>query len=180
MASELRQKKLKKLFNLMDADGSGVLTKADLELSFESTVALKGYKPGSSEYQAAFDKMVTNSWNELAKMDANGDGKVTWDEFLAFYDKSSNDPTVSQLITGGGEVLFSMVDADGNGQISLAEFKKMNSVWQSNEAKAEEIFAKLDKKGNGVLSKEDFLATCKDFFFSDDPESPANSLLGAL
>ncbi|MEQ8755682.1 MAG: EF-hand domain-containing protein [Coleofasciculus sp. G1-WW12-02] len=180
MISELRKKKLTKVFNTLDSDGSGVITKADLEKSFESTVAIRGYKPGTSEYQSAYDQSVTQQWNDLATMDSNNDGEVTLEEFIAYYDKPASDPTLNQLIAAGGEVLFSMGDADGSGQIGLSEFKQMNAAWQSDEGQAEATFTQLDQNGDGSISKEEFLAHCKDFFFSDDPKAPGNLILGPV
>ncbi|NEO42106.1 MAG: hypothetical protein F6J90_39615 [Moorea sp. SIOASIH] len=180
MISEFRKKKLAKVFNSMDSNGNGVLSKADLEKSFESTIAIQGHKPGSPEYQSGYDKMVTEPWNDLAKMDSNNDGKITWDEFIAFYDKPESDPGLNQLIAGGGELLFLMVDAHGKGQISLPEFTAMNLVWQSDQAQADKTFAALDTNGDGSISKEEFLAHVKTFFFSDDPNAPGNLILGPV
>ena len=180
MVSELRRKKLTKAFNALDHDGSGVITQQDLELSAQSTAQVRGYKAGSPEYQSIYDKSVTKPWNDLAKMDGDGDGKVTLDEFIAYYDKPANDPTLSELITSGGETLFNVGDTDGDGEISLENFKKMNLVWQSDEAQAEQTFAKLDTNGDGSINKEEFLAHVKDFFFSDDPASPGNLILGPV
>lgn len=56
----------------------------------------------------------------------------------------------------------------------------MNLAWQSDEAQAAVTFAKLDTSGNGSINKEEFLAHVKDFFFSDDPESPGNLILGPV
>jgi len=180
MVSELRRKKLTKVFNTLDHDGSGVLTKADLELSAEATAKIRGYQSGSSEYASIYDKTVTKQWDDLGKMDSDGDGKVTLDEFIAYYDKPASDPTVNELIALGGETLFEMGDSDGDGEIGLPEFKKMNLAWQSDEAQAEQTFTKLDQNGDGSLSKEEFLAHVKDYFFSDDPQSPGNLILGPV
>jgi juvenile hormone diol kinase len=180
MISELRRKKLTKVFNTLDHDGKSVITKEDLELSAQSTAQVRGYEAGSPEYQSIYDKSVTKQWNDLTKMDGDGDGKVTLDEFIAYYDKPANDPTLSELITSGGEVLFDVGDSDGDGEISLENFKKMNLAWQSDEAQAAVTFAKLDTSGNGSINKEEFLAHVKDFFFSDDPESPGNLILGPV
>jgi Ca2+-binding EF-hand superfamily protein len=180
MVSELRRKKLTKVFNTLDHDGSGVITKQDLELSAQSTAQARGYEAGSAEYQSIYDKSVTKQWNDLTKMDGDGDGKVTLDEFIAYYDKPADDPTLSELITSGGEVLFDVGDSDGDGEISFENFKTMNLLWQSDEAQAEETFRKLDLNGNGSISKQEFLAHVKDFFFSDDPESPGNLILGPV
>jgi Ca2+-binding EF-hand superfamily protein len=180
MVSELRRKKLTKSFNSLDHDGSGVITKQDLEISAQSTAQCRGYQTGSPEYQSIYQNMVTTPWNDLVKMDGDGDGKVTLDEYIAYYDEAASDPTINQMITKGGEALFNIGDSDGDGEISLENFKKMNLVWQTDEAQAEQTFRKLDTNGSGSINKEEFLAHVKDFFFSDDPESPGNLILGPV
>jgi Ca2+-binding EF-hand superfamily protein len=180
MVSELRRKKLTKSFNSLDHDGSGVISQEDLAQSAEATAQVRGYKSGSPEYQSLYEKMVTSPWQDLVKMDADGDGKVTLDEYIAYFDKPASDPTVNRFITNGGEALFNAGDSDSDGEISLENFKKMNLAWQPDEAQAEQTFGKLDTNGDGAISKEEFLGHVKDFFFSDDPESPGNLILGPV
>jgi len=57
---------------------------------------------------------------------------------------------------GGGdpEAAFKKLDKDGDGSLSLEEFK----AGAKDPAKAEEQFKKLDKDGNGKLSLEEFKA----------------------
>ncbi|KAL1535622.1 hypothetical protein AAHA92_28382 [Salvia divinorum] len=48
---------------------------------------------------------------------------------------------------------FAKLDVDGDGKISLAEFKKTVSLWLCADA----VFEKLDKNGDGCLDFEEFL-----------------------
>jgi EF-hand domain pair len=53
--------------------------------------------------------------------------------------------------------VFTKLDADANGSVSLEEFKKSHRA-QKNPAKAEEIFKKIDADSNGGISLEEFKA----------------------
>jgi Ca2+-binding EF-hand superfamily protein len=55
------------------------------------------------------------------------------------------------------EERFKKLDTDGDGSISLEEFKA-GPAGKKDPAKAEEIFKKKDKNGDGKLSLEEFSA----------------------
>ena len=55
------------------------------------------------------------------------------------------------------EKVFKKLDTDGDGSISLEEFKA-SPRGQKDPAKAEEFFKKKDKDGDGKLSLEEFKA----------------------
>jgi hypothetical protein len=55
------------------------------------------------------------------------------------------------------EKVFNKLDSDGNGAVSLEEFKASPRA-QKNPAKAEEIFKKIDADGNGGINLEEFKA----------------------
>ena len=51
--------------------------------------------------------------------------------------------------------LFKQIDADGDGQISKAEFENALGAGGTNIAKADDVFNKLDKDGNGSVSLDE-------------------------
>lgn len=53
--------------------------------------------------------------------------------------------------------MFKKLDKDGNGTVSLAEFKA-SPRGQKDEAKAEEVFKKIDADHNGEATPEEFKA----------------------
>ncbi len=88
-----------------------------------------------AESQAQADKMWT-------KLDANGDGVINAD------DKAAHKAMRAERRAEK----FAKKDADGNGEISLAEMEA------SKKARLAERFAKLDADGSGGLSQEELKA----------------------
>ncbi|EGJ32782.1 MULTISPECIES: EF-hand domain-containing protein [Moorena] len=199
--TELQKRKLKKLFDLYDVDGSGVITEADYEKMAQSQAKVQGYQPGSLEYNIICSQFKT-LWKNLQKeVDINDDGEVTLEEFLEHkakqlsfkeqyrplwlerqsgiktsqsYERSYEEDVIAKLTN----LIFERLDVDGNGEISRQEYKQGFLSHFSDGNLTDEIFSKLDLNGDGHLSKEEVLQHVHDFFYSDDPEAPGNWILG--
>lgn len=201
MLTELQKRKLKKLFDLYDVDGSGFISEADYEKMAQSQAEIQGYQPGSFEYNIIRSQFRT-LWNDLQKeVDINNDGQVTLEEFLEHkakqlsskdfyrpfwlerqsglqiaqsYERSHEEDAIAKLTN----LIFERLDADGSGEISREEYKQGFLAHLSDSSLSDEIFSKLDSNGDGHLSKEEILHHVHDFFYSDDPEAPGNWILG--
>lgn len=199
MLTELKKRKLKKLFDLYDVDCSGFITEADYQKMAQSQAEVMGYQTGSLQYNIICSQFKT-LWKDLQKeIDINNDGEITLEEFLEYKDKQLNAKEgyrplwleqsgmeTAQSYEQSGEdaiikltnLIFERLDADGSGKISCEEYKQ-GFVVQQDESLSEEIFSKLDTNGDGNLSKEEVLKHVHDFFYSDDPDAPGNWLLGS-
>ena len=81
--------------------------------------------------------------------------------------------------------LMGMLDGDGSGGISKAEFENKLGAGGTNTANADKVFGKLDTDGDGSVSLKELAAAFtrpKDKDKTDDPSKAANSdpLLQAL
>ncbi len=87
-------------------------------------------------------------WNAeqiFKKLDTNGDGVLSLEEFLAGPMAKRNPEEAKKI--------YQKMDAKGDGKVTLEEFK----AFRPNRS-PEEIFKKLDTNGDSVLSLEEFLA----------------------
>jgi hypothetical protein len=88
-----------------------------------------------------------------AKMDTNGDGKVTLAEAQAAgkqrferMDKNKNGVVSKDEIPGRGERFLAKADANKDGQLTLAEAQAHTQAW----------FQKKDANKDGVLTGDEF------------------------
>lgn len=202
MLTDLQKRKLKKLFDLYDVDGSGCITEADYERMADSQAQIQGYPSSSLEYniiQAQFRTL----WSDLQKeMDIDNDGQVSLEEFLDYkakqlsfkegyrplwleiqsgaetaqsYQQSYDEDVITKLTN----LIFERLDVDQSGDISSEEYKQGFLTHLSDEALKNEVFTKLDLNGDGHLSKEEIIQHVHDFFYSNDPDAPGNWILGS-
>jgi hypothetical protein len=63
-------------------------------------------------------------------------------------------------------------------KISQQEWAGLLSVYNVSPVYAPLVFPKLDANQDGFLSKEEVLQLIRDFFYSNEPEAPANDMFG--
>ncbi|MGK7902451.1 MAG: EF-hand domain-containing protein [Hormoscilla sp.] len=183
MLSELLRKKHTKNFQVYDVNKNGCVEQADLELCAQKIAAMRGIQPGASEFEDIRGKYVAIWSNFWQAADVNGDGKVELEEYLSVAEKSiasfASSVKLQEAHVAKANTIFGCLDADGNGEISLAEYKQFCTAVGIGEQLAEEAFARLDENGDGVLSREEYMERSKEFHTSDDPNAPGNWLYGS-
>ncbi|QIR36321.1 calcium-binding protein [Tolypothrix sp. PCC 7910] len=171
MLTEFQKQKARKSFEVHDFNGDGILTLADFELIVENLAKL-GQKQRLLEYQA-LKSAYTSFWLELqALADIDNDGQVSLDEWYAYYDH--------HLVHLMMDFMFDLIDGDGDGEITVKEYKQFATCWNRSETEAGETFLKLDLNGDGCLTKLEILQHFDDFCYGNDPEVPGNWLWGPL
>ncbi|KAG2493237.1 hypothetical protein HYH03_008653 [Edaphochlamys debaryana] len=121
--------KLQELYNLYDADRSGSLRPSELGRLIRDMV------PDATRAELHYF---------LAIMDANGDGTVTYDEFLAAAKDSLR--ATQQMAVGGGGSGTATFPPD-----VLAALDELSSRLAEQPALGKRIFAQCDKNGDGAL-----------------------------
>jgi len=79
------------------------------------------------------------------KLDTNGDGVLSLDEFKA--------SPLGQRDAAKAEEIYHKMDVQADGKVTLEEFKAFRPDWNPEQA-----FKKLDTNGDGVLSLDEFKA----------------------
>lgn len=178
MLTALQTKKWTRLFQVYDADGSGTVTQADFEKIFQNLAKFRNLEPTSPKYEQIQGKFIED-WEHLQKdADKDNDGKVSLQEWLEHGDRRINDTSMYQTVVEIANQVFDLLDLDGNGIITIDEYKTILASWRVPEELAAEIFPKLDSNGDGHISKEELVELVRQFHTSDDPDAPGNLFFG--
>ena len=176
------EKRLLRIFNVYDSDDSGTITLNDAEYSLGRLAALRGYKKGTPEYES-FRKSFLIYWNDLLKsIDADEDSEITTKEWLNYHENLLTDESKAmQVILPSVYAMFDVIDIDGNGIISLDEYKNfMRAFGVLEKWIGDEVFRKIDLNKDNTISKQEFGDLVRELYFNPDPTCPGNYLFGIL
>ena len=176
MLTDLQKRKLTRMFHVFDTNHDGVLEEVDYLGFADNLVSARGLAPDSpmrTELRARYQFV----WANLSR--ATGGKPVTPEVFLGFNDalladKANYDRNIAVLV----DTAFKTLDADGDGKVTLDEYRVYLRAHGLDEKLATEIFPRLDLNGDGHLSVEEVEKLIHQFYFSDDPASPGNLVLG--
>lgn len=174
MASELQRRKVAVVFDAMDVDRDGFLTEADFQSLAARWTAARDWEPGS-EHHTRLVGLMTGWWDVLAASDLDRDDRVTLAEVLAVNDGWQ---ALSEANRDTANTMFDAIDENADGRISAQEYRRLIEVWTGRDTDTDEIFPRLDRDGDGYISRDEFAELWSQFWFGDDPNSPGTWVFG--
>lgn len=178
--AEIQKRKLKVAFESYDFDQNGVLEKEDLERAAVQTAKINDLEVGTAG-EKKVESVYTIGWDELkAVADADNNGEVTLDEWYVFFDGVINDSSkLEHFLQVAATTLIPNLDSDGDGQITLEDYKEFIFSFNKLEKTDEETgFQKLDTNGDVFLTPDELTNHVRDFYLSTDENTPGNWLMG--
>eukprot|EP00941_MAST-03F_sp_MAST-3F-sp1_P001739 g1739.t1 len=152
------EEKIRDLFNDLDIDNSGLLSKKEVGVL-------------SSKLGEGLSSFFSNKKLDIAfrEMDPNQDGVVTVDEFIAWHRR--NHPIEPKDIYESASQKFDQIDRDKSGYLDKKEVQKLLSITGKKKVKRfslrasfgnsglplDEVFEEMDLDGDGKVSREEFL-----------------------
>lgn len=147
--SQLEMTEVGHTFDAFDTDKSGTISKDE----FHSLLTRLGAKIEDHK----FDQLVQS-------LDEDGDGSVTRDEFINWYQYQSEHDGIS--LEERADDLFEMFDENESGEITLGEFKRrldtLNMGFTTDEIGA--ILNALDRDRSGSVSRHEFIELLHKFY----------------
>ena len=175
MASEFQRRKVAAVFHAMDVDGNGFLEESDFQTLTERWVSVRGWEPGTEDYER-IQAIMMGWWGALVALgDTDSDDRVSLDELMVVVDKL---PGLDAEVNGTADAMFDAIDENGDDRIALEEHKQVVRAWKGTDDGVEAIFPKLDLNGDGYLSRDEFRELWSGFWRGDDPQSPSQWVFG--
>lgn len=172
--------KLSLRFRLLDRDGNGYLEESDYEELAHRLAAAFGRgldTPPGSALRTAY----LNLWRALrSRMDTDGDGRISEEEFQASIRESVVQRTdgFDRVIEPIAKAVLDVCDVDGDGALDESEVTRMLGAFGVPADEAAQAFARLDRDHNGRLTRQELTTAVQEFYCSTDAEAPGNWFYG--
>lgn len=167
------------LFDVLDTDGDKAVTWDDYQRLVDRYIA--GYGLEAEEGRArAILAAYESLWRKLVDLSGDRTGGLDRDSFVGAMHEASEDRSRSNAAEAVAEAVFDLLDADGDGRISEAEFLVYAKTLGTEETGARARFAHVDTDGDGDISREEFVLSARLYLFGDDIDSPGGFVFGVL
>lgn len=180
--NELRKRKYERWFRAADVDGDGAISRRDVVMMGERYVQARGIPSDSPQARQMYDTMHGFWESVIAPADADKNDRVSSAELAqAFAATFTDRARYPEELAPVADRFFDLADSDGDGAISLAEFTHIfGSTGRAANAECAEVFHALDLDASGALSRAEYHQAASEFFYGDDPDSPAVHIFGRL
>jgi len=177
MPSELQVKKWSNMFKMFDVNGDGQIEQADLVLFHTNLYEMRGIGPGDPQFEQLEGHF--GQFGQALQQVSNGQ-PVKLDAWLGFLSHAAANPELYKMIQPISEAIFSLWDLNGDGHVSLQEYRKLCKVMRLGEEYADGIFARLDLNQDQRITLDELMTLSDQFFVGDDPDEPGNWFFGPL
>ncbi|WBP87772.1 EF-hand domain-containing protein [Kitasatospora cathayae] len=163
---------------VLDQTGDGFITVHDLRAMAHNVCwQLELDEDAEARLYRAFDGW----WEQLrAAMDANGDGKVSREEFTAatLAGLDQDEAYLEQGLLPALRAVFVAADTDGSGFLEFDEYRAVFGGPRVHPAELSHGFRQLDTDGDGRITLEEFLRGFTEFFTARADSTSGAQLLG--
>ncbi|ALG12794.1 EF-hand domain-containing protein [Kibdelosporangium phytohabitans] len=175
--------KISRGFDMLDADGNGVLDEDDHVAMGKRSAEALGHSAGSPEQQRIVD-VYLRIWREVHLPHLPpGQTAIGREEFIAATAALAGDPAAARATLGAvASAFLEIADIDSDGRITPAEFRTFQHAHfpELSRADADIAFAHLDVDGDGCLTPGEFVDATIGYWTTTDPDAPANWWLGPI
>ncbi|MEV7185875.1 EF-hand domain-containing protein [Kitasatospora sp. NPDC093102] len=176
---DARGSRLDRFFReVLDQTGDGFITAHDLRAMAHNVCwQLELDEAGEARVYEAFDSW----WEQLrALMDADGDGRVSREEFVAatLAGCDRDEAYLERGLLPALRAVFTAADTDGSGFLEFDEYRAVFGGPRVHPAELSHGFRQLDADGDGRITREEFLVGFSEFFTARADSTPGTELLG--
>ena len=178
MSTSFVQKKLALAFSAYDVTKDNAVDRSDFVEIAARLSSANGHAAGSDAHRKIEEQMLL-FWSAFEAV-ANKP-QLTLDDWIHCEETLTADRAqYRQMLEGTIGQLFSLLDVNHDGKLSLDEYRAFLQVHSRDDSNAAEHYARLDVGKKGGLELSDVIEAYYQFYTSDDPEAAGNCLYGPL
>lgn len=176
----LQQRKLVRLFNVLDEQAKGYLEEEDLFRVSEclDLLWISTYQIENSVFNSYYD----NLWKQISQFSVSGDpDKVYPIDWLSYFDAVLNDEKfIKDVITDYAHLILKLFGNAESQIISIEKFQLFIEIMGVDKELTRVISGKLETSKRGYFNYETFIHLYHEFFKSADLEAVGNYLFGPI
>lgn len=183
MQGRFRRRKWVKLFTMYNINNAGVLKRSDFETFVGTLAKIKGWESDAAEYHQLSNEFM-NRWTHI-KTTIQGSAtthhidEINLENWVKYHKSMLDESDQYQNeINAFAQIIFDICDVDESGNLDLQEWVTLFSAFRLPVVYAPEAFSCLDQNGDGLLQKNEVVIAVNEFYYSDDPGTPANFMFG--
>ncbi|MBB5872809.1 Ca2+-binding EF-hand superfamily protein [Allocatelliglobosispora scoriae] len=181
MINEVQAAKLDRRFTLLDLTGDNYVQREDYEELARRLAQGASLPLDHPQRQDIVDSLL-GLWEAIAaKVDGDGDGRISRDEWHASVAKSIIERDgFDRIIAPVAEAVLAGYDADSDGELDQDEFESFLTAMGVDAGDASAAFDQIDTDGTGALTLDEITEALRDFYTSPDPDALGNALYGKI
>jgi Ca2+-binding EF-hand superfamily protein len=166
--------RVKLRFSLFDVDGNGYLEAPDFDLMAERVV--QAVPEAGEAPKEAVRAAFRTYWTALAgELDANHDGRISFDEYVACLDAPGR---FDRAVSGYAESVAALADPDGDGFIERPVFVALMTAIGFEPANISSLFDALGPTDDDRLSTAAWVTGIKEYYSLGKAGIPGDRLVG--
>jgi Ca2+-binding EF-hand superfamily protein len=181
MLSEIQKRKIHHFFNVLDIDHNGHLQPEDFVNVGKRIID----KVGLSQESRAGKLILIKSHRLFVQLLTDADNPelslTLWDWIEFFRDQlfeGGNNGVLEYYIHRTSRHIFDLFDMNRDNFIQKEEYSDMLTIYKISQDHAEQSFEELDSNKDGVISVDEMINGLRNFFKSNDVNSPGNLIFG--
>ncbi|GIG70061.1 EF-hand domain-containing protein [Phytomonospora endophytica] len=182
MINDLQTRKLDRAFGHLDVDKNGSIEYQDLIDLASRLLSAFEVTPASDKGQAVLDSFE-GFWDAMvAAADMDGDRRLSPQEWRAGMSGAfiERDGGFDRSMRPAVKAVADLLDTDGNGTLSIEEFRAMQRAFGTAAEDVEPAFARIDTDGSGELTVGELVEAARQFYIGADESAPGNSFFGPI
>ncbi|MGW0771703.1 EF-hand domain-containing protein [Streptomyces sp. NPDC002676] len=172
--------KLERTFDAVDANHDGYVDWSDYKALGDRYI--EAYKLDKDDRRArAIQAFWQHYFLELLRHSDGAGQRLTKGQFVTANRIAVIDTSRLNVADGAGHVIFDIMDANEDNEITRDEFTRLlKDVWKSEAPNVMDVFAKLDTDGDGAISRQEFVRAVREHFLSNNPDAPGSLFFGPI